>query len=104
MESTKLSDVSYDVDTMYVTKEVIKKLIGIFEIMDLKDADIDKELAIISYLEEKKELNSIYKEYDFEKNRVIDDYHSGYIQLINNMEDPAMKHLSTVNKRWRKFR
>lgn len=25
-------------------------------------------------------------------------------KLINNMEDPAMKHLSTVNKRWRKFR
>lgn len=68
-------------------KAIIKELVKIFEVVDLDDSDIEKAIGILSYLDEEKELNAIYKENAFGKKQVIDDYHSGYTALVMHMEE-----------------
>lgn len=68
-------------------KTIVKELIRVFEVVDLNDSDIEKAIGILSYLEEEKELNAIYKENAFAKSQVIDDYHSGYMALVMHMEE-----------------
>lgn len=68
-------------------KTIIMELVKIFEVVDLDDSDIEKAISILSYLDEEKELNAIYKENAFAKNQVIDDYHSGYAALVMHMEE-----------------
>lgn len=68
-------------------KAIITELVKIFEIVDLDDSEIEKAICILSYLDEEKELNAIYKENAFEKKQVIDDYHSGYAALVMHMEE-----------------
>ena len=50
-------------------------------------ADIEKAIGILTYLDEEKELNAIYKENAYAKKQVVDDYHSGYTALIMHMEE-----------------
>lgn len=65
-------------------KEIIKKLIRIFNV-EQEDADIEKNIRILEYLEEEKALNAIYRENAFKKRTIIDDYHSRYKALILHM-------------------
>lgn len=68
-------------------KTIITELVNIFEVVDLDDSEIEKAIGILSYLDEDKELNAIYKENAFCKKQVIDDYHSGYTALVMHMEE-----------------
>lgn len=68
-------------------KEIIIALIKIFEVSDLAVSDIEKAVGILSYLEEERELNEIYRENAFAKKQIIEDYHSGYCALIMHMQD-----------------
>lgn len=68
-------------------KTIVMELVKIFEVVDLDDSDIEKAIGILSYLDEEKELNAIYKENAFAKNQIIDDYHSGYAALVMHMEE-----------------
>lgn len=68
-------------------KAIITELVKIFEVVDLDDSEIEKAIGILSYLDEEKELNAIYKENAFGKKQVIDDYHSGYTALVMHMEE-----------------
>ena len=68
-------------------KTIVVELVKIFEVVDLDDSDIENAIGILSYLDEEKEFNAIYKENAFAKNQVIDDYHSGYAALVMHMEE-----------------
>lgn len=68
-------------------KTIITELVKIFEVVDLDDSEIEKAIGILSYLDEDKELNAIYRENAFCKKQVIDDYHSGYMALIMHMQE-----------------
>jgi len=68
-------------------KTIIMELIKIFEVVELGDSEIEKAVGILSYLDEEKKLNAIYKENAFGKKQVIDDYHSGYTALVMHMEE-----------------
>lgn len=68
-------------------KAIITELVKIFEVVDLDDSEIEKAIGILSYLDEEKELNAIYKENAFGKKQIIDDYHSGYTALVMHMEE-----------------
>ena len=68
-------------------KEIVIALVKIFEVVEMNDADIEKAIGILTYLDEEKELNAIYKENAFAKKQIVDDYHSGYVALIRHMEE-----------------
>lgn len=68
-------------------KEIVIDLVKIFDVVEMDVADIEKAIGILTYLEEGKELNAIYKENAFAKENIIDDYHSGYAELIMHMEE-----------------
>ena len=68
-------------------KEIVMALVKIFEVAEMEIADIEKAIGILTYLDEEKELNAIYKENAFSKRQIITDYHSGYIALIMHMEE-----------------
>lgn len=75
------------IDKSLDNKEIIMSLINVFEVTELNLFDVEKAIGILSYLEEEKELNAIYRENAFAKKQVIEDYHSGYLALIMHMED-----------------
>lgn len=75
------------IDKSLVKKEIVLALVKIFEVGGLDDADIEKAIGILTYLDEEKALNAIYKENAFSKKQVIDDYHSGYVALVMHMEE-----------------
>ena len=75
------------IDKTISRKELIKALIKIFEVVEMDEAEIEKSIMILTYLEEEKELNQIYKENTFAKKQIIEDYHSGYDALIIHMEE-----------------
>lgn len=64
--------------------DVITELIKIFE-MEVDCRNIEQELKILRYQEREKELLTEYKKNGFEKKQIIDDYHSGYLELIGDM-------------------
>lgn len=68
-------------------KEIVMALVKIFEVVEMDVADIEKAIGILTYLDEEKELNAIYKENAFAKKQVVDDYHSGYAALVMHMEE-----------------
>lgn len=67
-------------------KDIIISLLKIFNMSDIDTADIEKEVSILEYQNEKKKLNEIYKENSFTKEQIIKDYHIGYNSLILHME------------------
>ncbi len=73
------------IDKSLDRKAILVELVKIFEVVDLEEPEIEKEIAILSYLEEEKAENLRYKECAYEKKQVIDDYHSGYEALIFHM-------------------
>lgn len=82
-EYEKVSEIDKNADR----KAIITELVKIFEVVDLDDSEIEKAISILSYLDEEKELNAIYKENAFGKKQIIDDYHSGYTALVMHMEE-----------------
>ena len=75
------------IDKSFNRKEIVKALVKIFEVVEMDDEDIEKAIGILTYLDEEKMLNAIYKENAFSKKQVVDDYHSGYNALILHMEE-----------------
>lgn len=68
--------------------KIIKELINIFKITS-DENEIEKGIYIYDYLNERKELYSIYQEQQYTVNNIIDDYKNGYIQLVENIiENP----------------
>lgn len=74
-------------DKSLAKKEMIRALVKIFEVTDEADADLEKAIGILDYLDEEKVLNEIYKANAFAKKQIVDDYHSGYAALIMHMEE-----------------
>ncbi len=75
------------IDKSLGKKEIVKSLVKIFEVVEMDDADIEKAIGILTYLDEKNELNAIYKENAVAKEQIIDDYHNGYDLLVRHMEE-----------------
>ena len=64
--------------------EVIKALIKIFNV-STDDKEIAQGVYILKYLEESKELLDCYRQENFKKQSIIDDYATGYRQLIDGI-------------------
>lgn len=75
------------IDKSLDKKEIVMVLVKIFEVVEMDVADIEKAIGILTYLDEEKELNAIYKENAFSKKQIVDDYHSGYAALVMHMEE-----------------
>lgn len=75
-----------NIDKSLGKKEIVKELVKIFEVVKIDDAEIEKAIGILAYLDEEKELNEIYRLNAFSKREIIKDYHSGYEDLIIHME------------------
>lgn len=75
------------IDKSLNRKEIVMALVKIFEVVEMDDEDIEKAIGILTYLDEEKELNAIYRENAFAKKQVVDDYHSGYTALVVHMEE-----------------
>lgn len=75
------------IDKSMDRKEIVMALVKIFEVVEMDVADIEKAIGILTYLDEEKELNAIYKENAFSKKQIVDDYHSGYAALVMHMEE-----------------
>lgn len=67
-------------------KGIARELVSIFEI-ETDDSQMEKALAIFSYLEEEKIVNEEYRESAYKKSEIISDYHAGYDALIQHMID-----------------
>ncbi len=75
------------IDKSLNRKEIVMALVKIFEVVEIDDKDIEKAIGILTYLDEEKVLNAIYKKNAFAKKQIVDDYHSGYNALVAHMED-----------------
>ena len=73
--------------------EIIKELIVIFNVAS-DEKKIEEAVYILEYLDERKKLCDIYNKNDFKTKSLIDDYQTGYSQLVNgileNPEDVAL--------------
>lgn len=73
--------------------EIVKELIDIFHVSS-DEQKIEEGVYILKYLEERKELCSIYEKQNYEAKKIIDDYKTGYRQLVDdilqNPQDPAI--------------
>lgn len=68
--------------------EIIKELIIIFNVAS-NEKKIEEAVYMLEYLDERKELCDIYSKNDFKTKSVIDDYQTGYKQLVDGiLEEP----------------
>lgn len=68
--------------------EIIKELIIIFNVAS-NEKKIEEAVYMLEYLDEQKELYDIYRENNFKTNSVINDYQTGYKQLVDGiLENP----------------
>lgn len=68
--------------------DIIKELIKIFDII-VDEEDVEECIYMLKYLDERKELCSIYEQQEFKTNNIIDDYQTGYHQLVGGIfENP----------------
>lgn len=68
--------------------EIIKELIIIFNVAS-NEKKIEEAVYMLEYLDERKELCDIYRKNDFKTKSIIDDYQTGYKQLIDGiLENP----------------
>lgn len=71
---------------------IIKKLISIFDVLT-DEHKVEESIYMLKYLEERKELCAIYDKENYKTAAVIDDYETGYRQLVEgilqNPEDVA---------------
>ena len=66
----------------------IQQLIKIFEV-ECDDEKIKEGIAILEYIAERKLLLSEYRKSDYQARAVIDDYHSGYDAIVNDIIENA---------------
>lgn len=64
--------------------EIIKELIRIFDIETDKQ-EIEKDIYILNYLERRKERYAVYKQENYNIERIINDYESGYDALVRDI-------------------
>ena len=76
-----------DIDNSSTSKDIVISLIKIFGMIDVDMDNIEKEISILEYQEQEKELNKFYAKNAFAKKQVIEDYHAGYDKLIMHMEE-----------------
>lgn len=73
--------------------EIVKELIKIFNVAS-DDKKIEEGVYIFEYLEERKELCSIYEKENYKTKKIIEDYETGYWQLVDgilmNPQDAAV--------------
>lgn len=73
--------------------EIVKELIKIFNVVS-DDKKIEEGIYILEYLEERKELCSIYEKENYTTRKIIEDYETGYRQLVDgilmNPQDAAV--------------
>ena len=74
------------IDSSSTNKNIVLALIEIFNISDVDIANIEEVVSTIEYQEQTDKLNKIYAENDFDKKKIIEDYHTGYDNLILHME------------------
>lgn len=68
--------------------EIIKELIIIFNVAS-NEKKIEEAVYMLEYLDERKELCDIYSKNEFKTKSVIDDYQTGYKQLVDGiLENP----------------
>lgn len=72
------------IDPSCTNEEIIMQLVQIFGIETDKQV-IEESISILQFLHERNELNSVYNEMQYKKEQIIDDYHSGYKELIDNI-------------------
>lgn len=65
--------------------EIIKDLIEIFEVDEMEKDEIDGIINTVKYNDEEKIRNEKYKQMKYRVDVVINDYHQGYGELINNL-------------------
>lgn len=76
-----------NIDKSLEKKEIVKELVKIFEVVEIDDSEIEKAIGILTYLDQEKVSNAIYRKNAFSKREIIKDYHSGYAALITHMEE-----------------
>lgn len=64
--------------------DIAKTLISIFDI-EANENSVAENVYILDYSNERKDLYSIYEEEGYKVRKIIDDYQTGYIQLIDNI-------------------
>lgn len=65
---------------------IVKDLIKIFDVSSDKK-EIEEGVYMIEFLNERKDLCSIYEQNKFKAESIIDDYQSGYTQLVHGILD-----------------
>lgn len=82
-EYKKVSDI-----TCKEALDVVKELIKIFDI-EADEKKVEEGVYMLKFLEEKKELCEAYKKDNFKAQSIVDDYQTGYKQLVDEiMENP----------------
>ena len=68
--------------------EIIKELIRIFDVIT-DEKKVEESIYMLKYLNERKELFDIYAQQNYKVKNIIDDYETGYCQLVNGiLENP----------------
>ena len=68
--------------------EIIKELIKIFEV-SVEEEEVEESIYMLKFLEERKESYEIYRKQDIATKQIMEDYESGYQNLINEiLEEP----------------
>lgn len=82
-EYKKVSDIS-EIEAL----EIVKELIKIFDV-EADEKKVEEGVYMLQFLEERKELCEAYKQDSFKAQGIIDDYQTGYKQLIDGIiENP----------------
>lgn len=66
--------------------QIVKELIKIFQVA-ADEKKIEESIYILGYFEERKELYSLYEKENFKVKSIIDDYETGYRELVNGILD-----------------
>ena len=64
--------------------DIITELIKIFE-LESDDSKIRESISILEYIHERKELLQEYKSENYKINNIINEYHKGYDEIINDI-------------------
>lgn len=68
--------------------EIIKELIRIFDVV-ADEEKVEESIYMLKYLDERKELCAIYEQENYKAKNIIDDYETGYRQLVSGiLENP----------------
>lgn len=66
--------------------EIIKEIIKVFKVVS-NEKKVEESVYMLEYLDERKELCSIYDKESYKTKSIIDDYETGYRQLVEGILD-----------------